>query len=105
MNVIGEGKSERLDKVPAMLRVIVTRRPQIWLQMRRSGGAGACAAAPDRPRNQNCGVSHVKRSQQGCWSTAYAGMPPCLSISGGTAKKGRTCKRHASLAAPSLISN
>ncbi|MGO8953805.1 MAG: hypothetical protein ACLQF2_10765, partial [Rhodomicrobium sp.] len=28
--------------------------------------------ARHRTRNQNCGVSHVKRSQQGCRSTAYA---------------------------------
>jgi transposase len=45
MHVIGEDKSERLDKVPAQLRVIVTRRPKYGCKCEE-----AVAQAPAPPR-------------------------------------------------------
>ncbi len=45
MYVIGEDKSERLDKVPAMLRVIVTRRPKYGCKCEE-----AVVQAPAPPR-------------------------------------------------------
>ena len=43
--MIGEDKSERLDKVPAILRVIVTRRPKYGCKCEE-----AVAQAPAPPR-------------------------------------------------------
>src|SRR5690606_16041558 len=53
LHVIGEDVSERLDKVPATLRVIVTRRPKYACRTcDRTGADGATGAiqAPAPPR-------------------------------------------------------
>jgi transposase len=48
---IGEDTGERLDIVPAQFRVLVVRRPKIWLPLLRERGcAGGRAGAADRGR-------------------------------------------------------
>ena len=51
MHVIGEDRSERLDKVPAQLRVIVTRRPKYGCECEE-----AVVQAPAPPRLVESGI-------------------------------------------------
>ena len=60
MVVIGEDRSERLDVIPAQVRVLVTRRPKLACRaLRRHRGADPRAAAADRGRPPHRGAGRT----------------------------------------------
>ena len=62
---IGEDVAERIDIIPAQMRVLVTRRPKYALPvLRRGRGAGACAGAADRRRAADGGDGGPRRGGQ-----------------------------------------
>ena len=69
LHVIGEDVSERLDKIPARLRVIVTRRPKYACRSCTDGVVQAPAAEPadrrrlaDRGAGRRCADAEIRRS-------------------------------------------
>jgi transposase len=57
LHVIGEDRSERLDKVPAKYRVIVTRRPKYACrQCERTGADGAVEIGQPKRQRETAGI-------------------------------------------------
>jgi hypothetical protein len=77
MHKIGEDRTERLDIVPAQLRVIVTVRPEVCLpRLHRRRDPSPCAVSPDHGRPADRGDARPCADQQVCLSSAIVSSKP-----------------------------
>jgi len=67
---IGEDVSERLDVIPAQLKVIVTRRPKYACDLHRESVASPGAGASDRERHSDRGSGRTCVGRQICRPSA-----------------------------------